>query len=166
MAKIIQQTVEVSVCAKDSFSPVKIVQVIELAPNEAQVPAELERWSLDHCTKLALEYANRIKKVVAPELPEITPQQVHVSQTPVQQQNFVQQPAYNGYGSNEIETLLSTPVPESLFGKTKPAKFAQFGFTLRACNQKEITYIAYNCRKASDILRANAQRLLQLGYQG
>lgn len=180
MAKIVNQTIEISVCAQDSYSPVKLTQTIELAPNEQFVPAEVERWCLDHLTALALEYAQKIKKEIIPvEATQPVPvvQNVQPTQPMVQQpmQNYnngynqpqVQPQAQNFGGSNEIELLLNTQVPKNFFGKTYPAGYSTYGYSLRACSNKELNYLAYQCNKSKNTQVAyNAQRLLSLGYKG
>lgn len=189
MAKVINQTIEISVCAQDSYSPVKLSQTIELAPNEQFVPQEVERWCLDHLTALALEYARKIQKEVAPQEqtpPQIiqtvgqpqNPQMNQMSQmnsynqmqshSPSGTSNYnYNQPNYGGGQQSEMDMLLNTNIPKNLFGKTKPAGFATYGLTLRACSNKELNYLAYQCNASKNTtVGYNAQRLLSLGYQG
>ncbi len=195
MAKIVEQIVEISVCAQDTYSPVKITQRIALADNEGQVPPDLEKWCLEHCKALAVEYAKAIRKEMFPQETAPTPQvetNVNYGQggypnTPnynhnggnkgyknnnnYQNQNYNQGGGFQGNqggqgGQNEIEQLLNTSV-QGLFGNSKPQGFQSFGMTLRACSNKELNFIAYQCKKSQNTLAgANARRLLQLGYQG
>ena len=177
MAKIISETIEIKVCAHDSFSPVTISQTIALADNEAVVPAEFEKWCLEHMSALAIEYAKSIRDKVAPQ-PYVTATQNPVNQ-PTYGQNYQNsnqqyaggQPQYAGQnayqGNSEIDMLLNTNVPKEVFGNTKPVGYATYGFTLRACNLKELKYLAFECRKSMNTqIGFNAKRLLELGWQG
>lgn len=176
MAKIISQTMEIKVCAQDSFSPVTISQTIELAPNEGKVPEQLETWCLEHMRTIAVSYAKALKADIVPEV--VVPQQ---NQPNVNVQYSYNNGSHNGYqnttygapanmqggGYNDIEALLSTPIPPELFGKTKPTAYATYGYTLRACSAKELNYLAFENNKArNQMVGLNAKRLVELGYRG
>lgn len=172
MAKIINQTMEISVCAQNSYSPVKLTQTIELAPNEAQVPQDLERWCLEHLSSLALEYAKKIASEVNPQAVETTSLTAQVKPLG----NNYKGNNYKGYTKNNyqanmnvanMDVLLNTPVPQNFFGNTTPQKFQQFGYTLRACSIKELNFLAFGCKKAQgSVVAQNAAMLIQMGYQG
>ncbi len=176
MAKITSQTMEIRVCAQDSYSPVTISQTIELAPDETQVPEQLEKWCLEHMRTIAVAYAKALRADIVPEVvapqpsqPNVNVQYSYNNGNPNGYQNTTYGTPSNmqGGGYNEVEALLSTPIPPELFGKTKPTAFANYGYTLRACSAKELNYLAFENNKArNQIVGLNAKRLVELGYRG
>ena len=64
---------------------------------------------------------------------------------------------------NERERLLSTPVPKDYLSSTGLSNAITYGYSLRACNDAELRYYAFECRKATGSqLATNARRILQI----
>ena len=64
---------------------------------------------------------------------------------------------------NERERLLSTPIPKDYLSSTGLSNAITYGYSLRACNEAELKYYAFECRKAiGSQLATNARRILQI----
>ena len=150
----------IHITAEASYKFQKVVFGLDYDVNDAPSPKKLKAAE-DFAIKESSGAVKKLADIVDTFEPQVAPSTMNSTGT----KKSYNKRSYDNGGNVSIDVLLNTVIPQGVTNHV--AGQNEFGMVLRACNAKELDFLANSSRKAKGtIVAINAAKLLEMGYKG